>query len=375
MAQSLASAAEHASLSDDLLTPAEDARDSLESYNDAMRAIGERVKAGAAVPAFLQSRRVALQIPGTRTRTSLSLPANLSHGDWLACGQLLAEVDGAVQWWIGDWWGFGEHTYGVRKALVESDDWHGPGFKTCANAAAVCRDFEETSRRRELLSFAHHAEVTGLPPADADYWLDQAEAEGWSRNQLRTAIKQGAAFLRTRSVELDAAALGKFVVIYADPPWRYEHPPMGGSNRSIENHYPTMDLDAICAMPVADIAHDDCVLFLWATSPKLYECMKVLDAWGFDYRTDMVWVKDQIGMGYYARQRHESLLIARRGELPVPAAEDRPDSVVEAPRLEHSAKPPTFYDIIDRMYPGVRKLELFQREVRDGWLGWGNQVA
>jgi N6-adenosine-specific RNA methylase IME4 len=328
----------------------------------------------ASLPATLPSQS-ALVVPGERSRTHLTLPADLSFDDWIACGKLLAEVDGAVQWWIGDWWAFGSHAYGVRKGHVaDSDEWHGPAFQTCMNAASVCRAFVETSRRREVLTFSHHAEVLGLEPAEADWWLDQAEAEGWSRNQLRAAIKQGAAFQKTRAVEFDAAALGKFVVIYADPPWRYENPPMGGSNRSIENHYPTMALDDICAMPIAEIAHDNCVLFLWATSPKLYECMKVLDAWGFDYRTDMVWVKDKIGMGYHVRGRHESLLIAKRGELPPPAAEDRPDSVIEAPRLEHSAKPLTFYDIIDRMYPGVRKLELFQREPRDGWLGWGNQA-
>lgn len=357
----------------DALTPEEDARDSLESYNAAMRAIGERVKAGAPVPAFLKGRSVRLLTPGERTRTSLTLPTDLPFDDWLACGQLLAEVDGAVQWWIGDWWAFGDKSYGMRKAHVESEDWHGPAFQTCANAATVCRAFE-TSRRREVLTFSHHIEVAGLPIGEADYWLDEAEAEGWSVSKLRSAIKQDAAIQKTRAVELDAAAVGKFVVIYADPPWRYENPPMGGSNRSIENHYPTMALEEICAMPIPDIAHDNCVLFLWATSPKLYECMKVVDAWGFEYRTDMVWVKDKIGMGYHVRGRHESLLIAKRGELPPPAAEDRPDSVIEAPRLEHSAKPPNFYEIIDRMYPDVRKLELFQRESRDGWLGWGNQA-
>jgi len=356
------------------LTPEEDATDSLGSYNEAMRAIGERVRGGSPVPAFLQSRSLVLRLPGTRTRTSLTLPDDLSVDDWLACGQLLGEVDGAVQWWIGDWWAFGEHAYGVRNNVVKEDNWHGPGFGACMNAASVCRAFSETSRRREVLSFAHHTEVAGLSPPEQDYWLDRTEAEGWSRNQLRAAIRQDAAIQQTHAVELDAAALGKFVVIYADPPWRYENPPMGDSNRSIENHYPTMDLDAICALPVRDIAHNDSILFMWATAPKLYESMQVLDAWGFTYRTDMVWVKDKIGMGYYARSRHELLLIARRGELPPPAVEDRPDSVIEAPRLEHSAKPPAVYDTIDRMYPGVRKLELFQREARDGWIGWGNQA-
>jgi hypothetical protein len=66
--------------------------------------------------------------------------------------------DHGVSWWIGDWWAFGEQRYGDRKAITEADDWDGPAFQTCADAAMVCRAFE-TSRRREVLSFTHHAEV------------------------------------------------------------------------------------------------------------------------------------------------------------------------------------------------------------------------
>lgn len=166
----------------------------------------------------------------------------------------------------------------------------------------------------------------------------------------------------------------KYPVIYADPPWRYENPPMGGGNRSIENHYPTMTLDEICALPVPDICMDGAVLFLWATAPKLRECMDVIDAWGFTYRTCMVWVKDRIGMGYHARNRHEMLLIAKRGQLSPPLPSDRPDSVIESPRTEHSTKPFLFYDTIDRMYPGLPKVELFSRSPREGWASWGNQA-
>jgi N6-adenosine-specific RNA methylase IME4/ParB-like chromosome segregation protein Spo0J len=161
-------------------------------------------------------------------------------------------------------------------------------------------------------------------------------------------------------------------VIYADPPWRYEHAKT--DNRAIENQYPTMTHEGICALPVSDAATSDAVLFLWATSPKLAEAMRVVEAWGFTYRTSMVWVKDQIGMGYYARQRHELLLIATRGDLPVPEPANRPDSVVTAPRGEHSAKPDVFYAMIERMYPEFAKRELFLRgPARKGWTGWGNQ--
>lgn len=166
----------------------------------------------------------------------------------------------------------------------------------------------------------------------------------------------------------------RYPIILADPPWRYEQPPMGDTNRSIENHYPTMSLDEICALPVSQIAAEDCLLFLWATAPKLYECMKVVDAWGFEYRTNSVWVKDKIGMGYYFRNQHELLLVCRRGEMPPPDAGTQPSSVITAPRLEHSAKPVEVYEIIERLYPSVGKIELFSRSPRDGWASWGNQA-
>jgi len=163
-----------------------------------------------------------------------------------------------------------------------------------------------------------------------------------------------------------------FPLVYADPPWRYEHSQT--TNREIENHYPTMTLEEICALPVADLTTPDAILFLWTTSPKLEESLQVINAWGFTYRTCFVWVKDRIGMGYYARQRHELLLIAKRGNMPVPEAEQRYDSVIESPRSDHSAKPEILYEMLDGMYPEVDKLEMFARGVaRNGWYTWGNQ--
>ena len=167
--------------------------------------------------------------------------------------------------------------------------------------------------------------------------------------------------------------VGRHPVIYADPPWRYEH--AESRTREIENQYPTMELDAICALPVQDVTTDDAVLFLWATSPKLAEALRVVEAWGFVYRTCMVWDKERIGMGYYARQQHELLLIATRGQPPAPAPEARPPSVIRAPRGEHSAKPERFYEIIEAMYGPLPKLELFCRSPRAGWKVWGNQSA
>lgn len=163
-----------------------------------------------------------------------------------------------------------------------------------------------------------------------------------------------------------------YTLIYADPPWRYEH--VRTESRAIENQYPTMALEDICALPVQDIADEDCVLFLWATNPKLAEAMDVIRAWGFTYRTNMVWVKDKIGMGYYARQQHELLLVAVKGAPGAPMPEDRQSSVIEAPRTEHSRKPDEFYTLIERLYPLSKKVELFARAPREGWAAWGNQL-
>lgn len=165
-------------------------------------------------------------------------------------------------------------------------------------------------------------------------------------------------------------AVGPFPVLYVDPPWRYDFAEDKG--RQIENHYPTMHLDDIKKLDVPAAA--DAVLYLWVTSPKLAEGLDVLDAWGFAYVTCMVWVKDKIGMGYYARQQHELLLIAGRGEPPVPGTDVRPSSVVSAPRGKHSEKPERFYELIETMYPDHAKIELFARSEREGWASWGNEV-
>jgi N6-adenosine-specific RNA methylase IME4 len=128
-------------------------------------------------------------------------------------------------------------------------------------------------------------------------------------------------------------------------------------------------------LPVTEVATDDAVLFLWSPMSKLAEALRVVEAWGFEHRSGMCWVKDQIGMGHYVRGQHELLLIARRGLPPHPAEADRPSSVVHAPRGRHSEKPQEFYALIERMYPELPKVELFARVRRDGWDAWGNEVA
>lgn len=224
------------------------------------------------------------------------------------------------------------------------------------------------------------AEIAELPKAEQAEVVARGEKEILAKAKEIKAVKSAArrverldnlAEIAKGNAALDVSA--RYPVIYADPPWRYENPPIGASSRSIENHYPTMTLAEICAMPVSELATDDAILYLWATAPKLEECFEVIKAWGFEYRTNMVWDKEKIGMGYHARNQHELLLICKRGEIPPPAAGTQPSSVYREARGDHSAKPAFFAEMIEGFYPQLPKIELFCRSPRAGWAVFGNQ--
>jgi N6-adenosine-specific RNA methylase IME4 len=164
----------------------------------------------------------------------------------------------------------------------------------------------------------------------------------------------------------------RYPVIYADPPWQYDH--MISVSREIENQYQTMTIEAICALDVAALTTPDAMLFLWVPPSFLHKGIRVIEAWGFSYLTSMVWDKMKMGMGYYACQRHEHLLLACRGKAIVPSPSALSPSVIAVKRGKHSEKPAEFYALIERMYPTLPKIELFARSRRNGWGRWGNQL-
>lgn len=168
----------------------------------------------------------------------------------------------------------------------------------------------------------------------------------------------------------------KYGVILADPEWRFEvYSRDTGMDRAADNHYPTSSTDEICARPVADIAADDCVLFLWATVPMLPDALRVLAAWGFEYKSHCIWKKDRVGTGYWFRNAHELLLVGTRGDVPAPAMGTQFTSAIEAPVGEHSAKPEIFLTLIEKYFPSLPKIELNRRgSPRPGWDAWGNET-
>ena len=267
--------------------------------------------------------------------------------------------------------------------------------------AAVAVELEEhrealvEAQRRQRANLRNGLVVATLPPRGERTRELIAKAAGVSPRIVQDALSVRAAdpalFERVKAGELPAHAARRqleraqryaeiapapplptvsFELMYADPPWRLGSP---DSDYAPEAHYPTMGLEEIKALPVP--AAEDALLYLWAVNSHLLEALEVMAAWGFGYRSNEIWVKPSIGRGVWTRNRHELLLIGRRGSASPPEPALRLDSVIEAPRGKHSQKPVCVYQRLEHLYPTLSKLELFARGVpRAGWSAWGNEV-
>ncbi|MDR1357768.1 MAG: DNA methyltransferase [Coriobacteriales bacterium] len=175
--------------------------------------------------------------------------------------------------------------------------------------------------------------------------------------------------------------MGRYSIIYADPPWRYRVWNKKGKGRTAEHHYPTMPLQDICALDVKRIAEKNCALFLWATFPQIQEAFQVIKAWGFTYKTAaFVWVKRNrktpslfIGMGHWTRANAEVCLLATKGSPKRVSA--RVHQVIESPIRVHSRKPDETRERIVSLMGDASRIELFAREKMPGWDAWGDEIA
>lgn len=169
----------------------------------------------------------------------------------------------------------------------------------------------------------------------------------------------------------------KYNVIYADPPWRYEQKGLQGA---AENHYPTMSIDDMCALPVGNLAAKDCMLFLWTTFPMLPEALKFINAWGFQYKTvAFVWLKQNrkskswfYGLGFWTRGNAEVCLLGKKGKPKRHSASIH--QFIISPIEEHSKKPDETRDRIVALMGDVPRIELFARQKTEGWDVWGNEA-
>lgn len=198
------------------------------------------------------------------------------------------------------------------------------------------------------------------------------------RSAISGVVKQSARQTRERDLGFRQLALPdqKYGVILADPEWRFEPWSRAtGMDRAADNHYPTSCTEIIAARDVPSIAAEDCVLFLWATVPMLPHALTVMAAWGFDYRSHVVWQKDRIGTGYWFRNAHEILLVGVKGNIPAPAPGTQMHSIIDGAVGAHSEKPECFLEMIEAYFPTLPKIELNRRgAARPGWDAWGNEA-
>ncbi|MDE3205520.1 MAG: S-adenosylmethionine-binding protein [Acidobacteriota bacterium] len=181
-------------------------------------------------------------------------------------------------------------------------------------------------------------------------------------------------------VSLEAAE--RFGTVLADPPWRFANRTgkVAPEHRRL-SRYDTMSSEEIAALPVGELMADRSHCYLWVPNALLADGLMVLDAWGFEYKANLVWHKvrrdggsDGRGVGFYFRNVTELVLFGTRGRLRTLAPGRSQVNLMASRKREHSRKPDELYDIVEACSPGPR-LELFARYPRDGWAVWGHESA
>ena len=181
--------------------------------------------------------------------------------------------------------------------------------------------------------------------------------------------------------DLRTAGLGRFATILADPPWRFANRTgkMAPEHRRL-SRYGTLSFREIGDLPVGELAGDHSHLYLWVPNALIREGLEVMEAWGFTYKTNLIWYKvrkdngpDRRGVGFYFRNVTEVVLFGSRNGFRTLAPGRRQENIIVSQKREHSRKPDELYDIIEACSPGPY-LELFARHTRPGWAQWGNEV-
>jgi len=231
---------------------------------------------------------------------------------------------------------------------------------------AVARDKGE-------LAVSAAAELAKLPKDKQRAVLKKAQKKsgGMRAGSVRAWAKQEQKVIIAEQINAEPMPMpaGPFRVIVSDPPWDYQKRAGDATHRS-DLPYPSMSTDAICALPVAPISHPDgCVLWLWTTNAFMRDAFRVLDAWGFQEKTILTWVKDRFVNGDWLRGQTEHCILAVRGNPPFGPLTNE-TTVLHGPLREHSRKPDEFYALVEKLCPGS-KVEMFCRQPRDGWSAWG----
>lgn len=175
--------------------------------------------------------------------------------------------------------------------------------------------------------------------------------------------------------------LKKYDIIYADPPWDYKgqlqhNGPLRNDTGGAIKHYNTVTLNDLVKLPVPSITANNCLLFLWTTSPHLDQAIKLGQYWKFQYATiAFVWDKMKTNPGFYTLSQCELCLVFKHGLIPRPRGARNIRQLVQEERTTHSTKPHEVRNRIEKMFPQQSKIELFARQVTPRWDAWGHDIS
>lgn len=310
------------------------------------------------------------------TKRGLTFRRGLTKDEWLRLGKQLIDLESGIQFWIGDWINKGKEKgwkWGKYEDALELTDYQ---YGTLANYASTARQVK-FSDRSENLPYTHHELIANKIDTREQQikWISKAEKNQLSVRELKSELNKERDSSSVKQLETcEVKDLNKlaqkdieFGTIYADPPWDYNNK---GTRASATDHYETTGTDWLKQLPVNKLTADKSHLHLWTTNAFIFEAKELLEAWGFEYKSMLVWVKPQMGIGNYWRVSHEILLLGVKGKL---TFDGSIKSWVEADRTQHSAKPEKIRQKIEQVSPSPR-LELFARNIAKDWAVWGNEV-
>lgn len=305
-------------------------------------------------------KKTELALPNaviTENGMSLVINDNVTKEELRQIGKTLKTIESANSFWIGDWinsnWG--------KYERGKYDDAEKLGFEkeTLQVYGSVASSVKSLIRIKDL-SWSHHQTVSKFPEKEQKEWLQQAVDNNWSVRDLKKAIRES---LKPKT---PIAPGGFYKILYVDPPWKYSDELIENYG-AVEHHYTTMSIEELSELKEKGNLPktlENSVMFMWTTSPLLDDSFKIVEAWGFEYKTSFIWDKVKHNFGHYNSVRHEILLICTKGSCS-PESSKLFDSVQTIERTaKHSEKPEEFRDIIDTLYPTGTRIEMFSRKTR-----------
>ena len=236
-------------------------------------------------------------------------------------------------------------------------------------AAYVGMSYKTLQRAEEIVAAAE------TEPDKYGDLVEEMDSRQHSLNGVYRKLKMRQEIVRLQS-EPPALPTGKYSVIVADPPWRFYNRIQDTTRRNMLA-YPSMATEKIMAIPVHELCEDNCILFLWWTNSHLHDAFHVLEAWGFQYKTILTWVKTSngngtwLGTGDWLRNTTEQVLVAVKGRPLVHLTNQATHLHCPVDKKRHSRKPEEFYKMVESLCPQLRRLDMFSREKREGWDGYG----